>query len=74
MQGTASENNRKTPVRVNRSINVRFLKWDRLPACHFQCDRLEAYPTRVVVASFMEEKSLIKGLWQWTILYCLAYK
>jgi len=22
-----------------------FLKWDRLPACHFQYDRLEAYPT-----------------------------
>jgi len=32
-------------LRVSRSISVRFLKWDRLPACQFQCDRVEAYPT-----------------------------
>jgi len=37
------ETMKKSPLRVGRSINVRFLTWDRLPACHFQSDRLEAY-------------------------------
>jgi len=36
---------RQQSVRINQSISVQFLKWDRLPACHFQRDRLEAYPT-----------------------------
>jgi len=32
-------------LRISRSIRVGFLKWDRLLACHFSLDRLEAYPT-----------------------------
>ena len=39
-EGPAKGNNQRS-VKFHKPVN----KWDRLPACHVQNDRLEAYPT-----------------------------